>query len=136
MAQARRRRSLTSLKLLIKRLQNHLQLSRKMDVFSRGFNESEGVGTNKMVPDDVKEGHFAIVAKNMNPDEKPTRFVAGLCVLKHPDFLRLLEMAEEEYGFRQRGALAVPCRPEELKRILQDKSWKSRHHVKDFSLVC
>ncbi|GFQ03294.1 auxin-induced protein 10a5 [Phtheirospermum japonicum] len=127
-----RKKSLISLKLLIKRLQNHLQQSRRIDTSSRGF-ECEEFGTNERVPDDVKEGHFAIVARN--EDDKPTRFVVGLCVLKHPDFLKLLKMAEEEYGFQQRGALAVPCQPEELKRILQDKTWRrsNRGHL---SIAC
>ncbi|KAL0309679.1 UNVERIFIED_CONTAM: Auxin-responsive protein SAUR32 [Sesamum radiatum] len=57
--------------------------------------------------------------------EKPTRFVVELCLLKQPAFLRLLKLAEEEYGFQQTGTLAVPCPPEELKRILQDKTWKN-----------
>ena len=68
------------------------------------------------VPDDVKEGHFAVVA--VKGAEKK-RFVVKLECLNSPTFLRLLEQAEEEYGFEQTGALAVPCRPEELHKILR-----------------
>ncbi|KAI3471875.1 hypothetical protein Pfo_028563 [Paulownia fortunei] len=125
------KKGLIALKLLIRRLQNHLQLSRRVDMF-RGF-ECEEVEAKETVPDDVKEGHFAILAKNEG--EKPIRFVVELCVLKHPAFLRLLKLAEEEYGFQQRGALAVPCQPEELRRILQDKIWKSTDE-RDFLPVC
>ncbi|KAL3569511.1 hypothetical protein D5086_029401 [Populus alba] len=38
-----------------------------------------------------------------------------------PDFLSLLEQAKEEYGFQQEGVLAVPCRPEELQKILENR---------------
>ncbi|KAL3628491.1 hypothetical protein CASFOL_027537 [Castilleja foliolosa] len=133
MAQEKKKSSI-SLKPLIKRLQNHLPMSRKTTNKSRGY-EFEELVTNGPGRNDVKEGYFAIVAKNEDDDELATRFVVELCVLKHPDFLRLLKMAEEEYGFRQRGALAVPCQPEELKRILMDKSWRS-NGARDISLVC
>ncbi|KAL8040400.1 hypothetical protein ABFS82_10G092500 [Erythranthe guttata] len=112
-----RRKGFTVLKQLIKKLQNHLHLSRKLDILLRGFECEEQ--EEEAVPFDVKEGHFAIVTKN--DEDKPIRFVLELCVLKHPGFLRLLKMAEEEYGFQQRGALAVPCQPEELEMILQAK---------------
>ncbi|KAK3022862.1 hypothetical protein RJ639_046049 [Escallonia herrerae] len=67
------------------------------------------------VPDDVKEGHFAVIA--MEADELK-RFVVPLSCLTHPSFLRLLEQAAEEYGFNHDGALTVPCRPNELERML------------------
>ncbi|KAI9153140.1 hypothetical protein LWI28_006611 [Acer negundo] len=71
-----------------------------------------------MVAEDVKEGHFAVFAVK---GEETQRFVVGLTCLTNPRFLRLLELAEEEYGFNQNGALKVPCRPQELHRILQDR---------------
>ncbi|XP_010940631.1 auxin-responsive protein SAUR50 [Elaeis guineensis] len=76
------------------------------------FEEADRTG---MVPEDVKEGHFAVVAVF---DEKPKRFVVSLSCLSHPMFLRLLELAEEEFGFRQEGPLAVPCRPSDLEKII------------------
>ncbi|CAL1404190.1 unnamed protein product [Linum trigynum] len=74
------------------------------------------------VPEDVKEGHFAVLA--VEGVEEPQRFVVPLTCLTHPTFLRLLEQAAEEYGFdggRGYGALTVPCRPEELERILAEQ---------------
>ncbi|KAG6475965.1 hypothetical protein ZIOFF_062233 [Zingiber officinale] len=47
------------------------------------------------VPEDVKEGEFAVVAVW---NEEATRFVASLSCLSNPVFLRLLELAEEEFG--------------------------------------
>ncbi|KAK2990930.1 hypothetical protein RJ640_021905 [Escallonia rubra] len=67
------------------------------------------------VPDDVKEGHFAVIAME---DDELKRFVVPLSCLTHPSFLRLLEQAAEEYGFNHDGALTVPCRPSELERML------------------
>ncbi|KAG6519264.1 hypothetical protein ZIOFF_022757 [Zingiber officinale] len=69
------------------------------------------------VPEDVKKGEFAVVAVW---NEKATRFVASLRCLSNPVFLRLLELAEEEFGFQQVGALAVPCKPSELERIIKE----------------
>ncbi|XP_024032250.1 auxin-responsive protein SAUR32-like [Morus notabilis] len=67
------------------------------------------------VPDDVKEGHFPVLA--VKGDEK-RRLVVKLKYLSSPAFLRLLEQAEEEYGFEQTSILVVPCRPQELQEIL------------------
>ncbi|TXG58466.1 hypothetical protein EZV62_016295 [Acer yangbiense] len=58
-----------------------------------------------MVAEDVKEGHFAVFAVK---GEETQRFVVGLKCLTNPRFLRLLELAEEEYGFNQNGGLKVP----------------------------
>nr|XP_023877838.1 auxin-responsive protein SAUR50-like [Quercus suber] len=75
-----------------------------------------------VVPDDVTEGHFAVFAIK---GEETKRFVVELDYLTNPAFLRLLEQAKEEYGFSQKGALSVPCRPEELQKIIDDKMEKS-----------
>ena len=45
--------------------------------------------------------------------------------LTNPAFLSLLDQAQEEYGFQQKGALSLPCRPQELQKILED--WKAEH---------
>ncbi|XP_010254454.1 PREDICTED: auxin-responsive protein SAUR36-like [Nelumbo nucifera] len=68
-----------------------------------------------LVPADVKEGHFAVFAVK---GEERKRFVVELAYLTDPHFLRLLSLAEEEFGFKQQGALVVPCRPDDLHRIL------------------
>ncbi|CAJ1968580.1 unnamed protein product [Sphenostylis stenocarpa] len=66
-------------------------------------------------PDDVMEGYFAVLATK---GEETKRFIVGLDYLSDPAFLRLLDQAQEEYGFRHQGALALPCRPHELLKIL------------------
>ncbi|KAK7392455.1 hypothetical protein VNO78_20894 [Psophocarpus tetragonolobus] len=65
--------------------------------------------------DDVMEGYFAVVAIKGGETK---RFIVGLDYLNDPAFLGLLDQAREEYGFRQHGALALPCRPQDLQKIL------------------
>ncbi|WVZ05743.1 hypothetical protein V8G54_019089 [Vigna mungo] len=72
----------------------------------------------RRVPEDVKEGHFAVIAIH---GEESKRFVVELDYLTDPAFLKLLEQASEEYGFRQKGALVVPCSPQELQKIIDNK---------------
>jgi len=67
------------------------------------------------VPEDVKEGHFAVIAEG---GEEQKRFVLPLSCLTNPTILKLLEQAEEEYGFDHGGAVTIPCRPCELESIL------------------
>ncbi|KAK6231639.1 hypothetical protein QUC31_011103 [Theobroma cacao] len=90
---------------------------------SRGLDQNavefdENVEETKKIPKDVKEGHFAVIAVKGG---KPKRFILELSYLRNPAFLRLLEQAKEEYGFHQTGALTVPCQPEELEKILEDR---------------
>ena len=80
------------------------------------FNES-------VAPDDVREGYFAVLAVNGGETK---RFIVELDYLTDPEFLVLLDQAQEEYGFRQQGALAVPCRPQELQKILDGGKRLSR----------
>ncbi|KAK3226572.1 hypothetical protein Dsin_006434 [Dipteronia sinensis] len=63
----------------------------------------------------MREGHFVVIATK---GWEPKRFVIELGYLNHPAFLKLLKQSEEEFGFCQEGALAIPCRPDELQKIL------------------
>lgn len=75
----------------------------------RYYSEGTSVG------DDVREGYFAVLAMKGGESK---RFIVGLHYLNDPAFLGLLRQAEQEFGFRQMGALAVPCQPQELQNIL------------------
>ncbi|BAT95305.1 Auxin-responsive protein [Vigna angularis] len=68
-----------------------------------------------VVSDDIREGYFAVLATKV---EESKRFIVGLNFLNDPAFLGLLDQAQEEFGFRQKGALAIPCQPQELQKIL------------------
>lgn len=63
----------------------------------------------------VRQGHFVVVATE---GCEPKKFVVKLGHLHNPEFLRLLKQAEDEFGFCQGGALAIPCQPDELQRVL------------------
>lgn len=77
----------------------------------------------------IKQGHFVVIATQ---GWKPERFSIELEFLDHPDFVKLLKQAEEEYGFSQVGALAIPCEPDDLKRIITRK--KNRN--KGIAIAC
>ncbi|KAH6821754.1 SAUR-like auxin-responsive protein family [Perilla frutescens var. hirtella] len=104
----KRNGGLLNLKVVVKRLQRSLTPGKKSP--SSGVQEIT-------VPDDVKEGHFAVIAVD---DDELKRFIVPLSFLTRPSFLRLLEQAAE-YGFDHDGALTVPCRPSELERILEEQ---------------
>ncbi|KAM3374179.1 auxin-induced protein X15-like [Capsicum galapagoense] len=94
---------------IVKKLRKSLLLGKKFSTDDQPENESRGV------PEDVKEGHFAVIATD---EDELKRFVVPLSCLTHPSFLRLLEQAAEVYGFDHEGALTLPCSPSEMERIL------------------
>ncbi|KAJ8899828.1 hypothetical protein K2173_019531 [Erythroxylum novogranatense] len=112
-------RSLLMFKRLITRLQLLLSLTASRGLLTIGDTDlREDMEAEKVVPKDVKKGHFAVVAVNGNGEAK--RFVLELNYLSDPAFLRLLELAKEEYGFQQKGVLLLPCQPGELQNILDN----------------
>ncbi|CAI9762087.1 unnamed protein product [Fraxinus pennsylvanica] len=84
------------------------------------------------LPDDVKEGHFAVHTVD---DGESRRSIIELSYLAHPGFLKLLLQAEEEFGFRQNGILAVPCDYGDLQRLESKESSDSDSIVCRFTLV-
>lgn len=125
--------SLMKFRLMIGKLQKGLSLLTARGPHDHdhdhhlGFDEELEVAT--LVPEDVKEGHFAVFAV-MGSETK--RFVTTLESLNDPALLKLLEQAKDEYGFQQKGPLEVHCRPEELHRILENfRREKSR-----FNAIC
>ncbi|XVF55504.1 hypothetical protein PTKIN_Ptkin06aG0041300 [Pterospermum kingtungense] len=80
------------------------------------FDEQINVATP--IPDDVGEGYFTVLAVL---GKETQRFVIELDNLTNPAFLSLLELAQEEYGFQQKGVLSLPCRPQELQNILDQR---------------
>ena len=65
-------------------------------------------------PPDVPKGYCPVY---VGPEQR--RFVIPTSYLAHPVFRLLLDKAEEEFGFRHEGALAIPCETEAFKYILQ-----------------
>lgn len=63
----------------------------------------------------TKSGHFSVVTCGNGESKK---FLVGLRLLSHPPFVRLLEAAEREFGFEQKGVLSLPCEASELLQML------------------
>ncbi|KAA8544114.1 hypothetical protein F0562_022126 [Nyssa sinensis] len=112
-----KKNGIVKLKIVVEKLQKSLLLRKKS---ASNADEFEEVNDSTNVPEDVKEGHFAVLAAETDDDE-PKRFVVPLSYLTHPTFLRLLQQAAEEYGFHHGDALTIPCRPSELERILAEQ---------------
>lgn len=106
----KKKNGIVKLKVVVEKLQKGLLLGKK------SYDEDD-------VPDDVKEGHFAVIAQDENENK---RFVVPLTYLSHPAFLSLLEQAADEYGFDRGGALTIPCRPAHLQKILAQEMDKMR----------
>jgi len=79
---------------------------------------NEDATSTSELADDVMKGYFAVLAKK---GVETRRFIVGLDYLTDPAFLGLLDDAWEEYGFRQKGTLVVPCRPIDLQNILDSR---------------
>ncbi|XP_076902272.1 auxin-induced protein 15A-like [Bidens hawaiensis] len=93
---------------------------------AKNWNMGFGSGKEK-VSEDVKEGHFAVIAFDGYNEER--RFVVPLAYLDRPCIQRLLERAAEEYGFDHEGALMVPCSPMELEWMLTQEDSGSGDEV-------
>lgn len=115
---AKKNNGILKLKVVVEKLQKSILQAKKWG--PRNTNVRAG---QEKVPEDVKEGHFAVIAAD---DDEEKRFVVPLTYLSHPVFQRLLERAAEEYGFNHEGALMVPCRPRELEWMLTERfGWSS-----------
>lgn len=111
----KKNKGMVKLSIVIKKLQKSFLLVKRLNSY---YNEYDEAGDSTYVPEDVKEGHFAVIAMD---NEEHRRFVVPLSYLAHPTFVSLLEQAAEEYGFDREGALTIPCRPSELERILAEE---------------
>ncbi|KAL1332001.1 auxin-induced protein X15 [Arachis duranensis] len=73
------------------------------------------ITSNNNNNNNTREGYLTVVAEK---GREKKRFSIELDYLNDPEFKLLLDQAQQEYGFRQKGALSVPCRPHELQKIL------------------
>ena len=105
------------LALIVSRRSAHRKLGEEEEVGE--VMEEGSTKYNKKVPADVMDGQFAVLAIE---GKETKRFILELDYLAEPEFLELLDRARDEYGFEQRGALSVPCRPRELEKIQESRS--------------
>ncbi|KAL6655522.1 hypothetical protein ACP70R_006348 [Stipagrostis hirtigluma subsp. patula] len=90
-----------------------LQRLRRTETVDSLLSDDEGCHSPQ-APPDVPRGYCPVY---VGPEQR--RFVIPTTYLGHPVFRLLLEKAEEEFGFRHEGALAIPCDTEAFKYILQ-----------------
>ncbi|XP_047333331.1 auxin-responsive protein SAUR71-like [Impatiens glandulifera] len=62
----------------------------------------------------VPEGHFPVYV-----GEEMERFVVSADLLNNPIFVNLLNKSAQEYGYKQKGVLRIPCNVVVFERILQ-----------------
>lgn len=110
-----------------------INMGKSSTSFSKGFwKEGFGIIMKKLQKRIMmKQGHFVVIATQ---GWKPERFCVELEYLDHPEFVKLLKQAEEEFGFSQDGAIAIPCEPDELKRIIGRK--KQHINIKGIDITC
>ncbi|XWS43569.1 hypothetical protein CRYUN_Cryun16bG0115400 [Craigia yunnanensis] len=113
MDKAKRKQSKYSLKFTAKSAMKQLKSS-FLPIFwwqtqdDRCTRRAENSGTSE-------KGHFSVVVLE---NGEPKKFFVALRYLKYPPFIKLLDAAEQEYGFNQKGALVIPCEESELENIL------------------
>ncbi|KAL6846512.1 hypothetical protein ACP4OV_023960 [Aristida adscensionis] len=90
-----------------------LRRLRRTETVDSVLSDDEGCHSPQ-APPDVPRGYCPVY---VGPEQR--RFVIPTSYLGHPVFRLLLEKAEEEFGFRHEGALAIPCETEAFKYILQ-----------------
>ncbi|GAV73242.1 Auxin_inducible domain-containing protein [Cephalotus follicularis] len=75
---------------------------------------------------DIPKGCLAVM---VGQGENQQRFVIPVIYINHPLFMHLLKVAEEEYGFEQKGPITIPCHVEEFRYVqgMIDKE-TSYHH--------
>ncbi|MBA0718870.1 hypothetical protein Golax_006592 [Gossypium laxum] len=72
----------------------------------------------------IPKGCLAIM---VGQGEEQQRFVIPVIYINHPLFMQLLKVAEDEYGFDQKGPITIPCHVEEFRNV-QGMIDKDRHH--------
>ncbi|CAL0319550.1 unnamed protein product [Lupinus luteus] len=78
---------------------------------------------------DIPKGCLAIL---VGQGEEQQRFVIPVIYFNHPLFMQLLKEAEEEYGFKHKGPIIIPCQVEEFRTVqgMIDRE-KAHHHHHD-----
>ncbi|GAB2291110.1 hypothetical protein Dimus_025367 [Dionaea muscipula] len=79
--------------------------------------------------DHVPKGCLAIKVGE-GQEHELQRFVVPVMYFNHPLFSKLLKVAEEVYGFDQKGTIIIPCCVEEFRYVqgLIDEEMASHHH--------
>ncbi|XP_051201334.1 auxin-responsive protein SAUR71 [Lolium perenne] len=66
----------------------------------------------------VPRGCVPVLVLGDGVDDEAERFVVRVEALRHPSLAALLEMAAQEFGYKQEGILRVPCAVHQFKHAL------------------
>ncbi|KAK9665173.1 hypothetical protein RND81_14G095400 [Saponaria officinalis] len=77
----------------------------------------------------VPKGCMAIMVGHEG-EEQLKRFIIPIFYVNHPLFIKLLNDAQEEYGFKHKGPIIIPCHVEDFLRVqsLIDHEQHNNHH--------
>ncbi|GLJ10576.1 hypothetical protein SUGI_0131000 [Cryptomeria japonica] len=76
-------------------------------------------------PADVPEGYLAVYVGK----EEMRRFIIPTSFLSRPAFRRLLDQAEEEFGFDYQGVLTIPCEMAVFEKIVKNEGYEEEKEV-------
>jgi SAUR family protein len=95
-----------------------------------GSSQEEAHDFHKNVP----KGCVAIYVGSEG--EEHQRFVIPAVYINHPLFQKLLNEAEEKYGFEQKGAITIPCQISDFQYVqgLIDQQQQHRSHSTGFCI--
>ncbi|KAF7110988.1 hypothetical protein CFC21_111043 [Triticum aestivum] len=85
------------------------ELIRRLSFSDRVSDDSSGVPRG-CVP--------VLVVGDGDGDDECERFVVRVETLRHPSLAALLEMAAQEFGYKQEGILRVPCAIHQFRQAL------------------
>ncbi|RWW41815.1 hypothetical protein BHE74_00052677 [Ensete ventricosum] len=63
--------------------------------------------------------HARYVPVMVGTGKELQRFVVSVKAFEHPCFVSLLEMAAQEFGYRQKGVLRIPCDAQHFEQVLK-----------------
>ncbi|KAL6005705.1 hypothetical protein ACLOJK_006276 [Asimina triloba] len=74
----------------------------------------------------IPKGCLAVlVGQGLEPKQ---RFVVPVGYFSHPLFLQLLQVAEDEFGFEQKGNIIIPCHVADFQHLLGVIGRENAHH--------
>lgn len=96
----------------------HLTLLLQLAHASSGKNKITSTASSPSSPSgrrSIPKGCLAV--KVGQEGEEQQRFIIPVSYFKHPLFVSLLKVAEDEYGFDQQGPITLPCHVAEFRNI-------------------
>ncbi|KAL6493044.1 Auxin-responsive protein saur50 [Orobanche gracilis] len=74
--------------------------------------KKHGYVNEEGLPLDVPKGHFVVYVGSSR-----SRYIVPISILNRPEFLTLLQRAEEEFGFDHDMGLTIPCEEETFESL-------------------